>query len=42
MKVRKAEFDAALSRLLRASPLPLSEIPKRRKPAKKKAAKPTR
>jgi hypothetical protein len=41
MKVSKAAFDAALGKLLRTDPLPLAEIPKKRKP-KAKAKKPTR
>lgn len=38
VKVSKATFDAALGKLLKAGPLPLSEIPKKRK-AKKKATR---
>jgi hypothetical protein len=40
--VEKRAFDSALGKLLRADPLPLSEIPKRRKPAKRKPRKTTR
>lgn len=45
MKVNKAAFDETLGKLLKAPPLPLSEIPrtrpatKRRKPAKTRKAR---
>lgn len=41
LKVNKDNFDAALGKLLRADPLPLSSIAKKRKP-KTKARKATR
>lgn len=40
MKVSKEAFDVALGKLLKTEPLPLAEIPKKRKP--KKARKATR
>jgi hypothetical protein len=42
MKVEKSDFDKAMARLIKAGPLPLSEIVKKRKPAKRKPRKPTR
>jgi hypothetical protein len=40
--IDKRVFDAAFRQMLKSAPLPLSEIPKKRKPAKRKARKPTR
>ena len=39
MKVNKAAFDSVLGKLLKATPLPLSKIGGKRKPAKKKTAR---
>ena len=42
MKVNKAAFDSALGKLLKAAPLPLAKIPRKRKPAPRKRARATR
>jgi hypothetical protein len=42
MKVEKEKFDAALSALLKADPIPLSEIPKRDGTSRRPPRKPTK
>jgi len=42
VKVPKAEFDKALNKPLRAPALPLTDIPKKRAPKRRKAKRPAR